>query len=115
MERMGLTQSVNPTSYLLLANYELLRRFLVNGNTLAILTPTLEADTTGLEREQRIVLAATDVCAGVNLCAALANQNVPREDELPVGAFRTKSFGLGIATVFGTTYTFFMCHFNCPP
>ena len=73
----------------------------VNRNLLTILAQTLEADNTVGLGKQRVIAADTDVGAGMNTGAALANQNVAGLDELTIGALGTKALGLGVTAVLG--------------
>ena len=80
----------------------------VNRNLLTILAQTLEADNTVGLGKQRVIAADTDVGAGVDVGAALADQDVAGEDELTISALGTKALGLGITAVLGGAHTFFM-------
>ena len=80
----------------------------VDRDLLAVLAQTLEADNAVRLGEQGVVAADTDVDAGMDVGAALANKNVARENELTVGALGTKALGLGVAAVLGRAHTFFM-------
>ncbi len=51
------------------------------------------------EREQRVVLAATDVLAGMEMRAALTYDNVARMNELTGKSLDAKSLRVGIASV----------------
>src|SRR5690606_3160172 len=67
------------------------------------------------QREQGVVLADADVVARVVLGAALADDDVAREDGLAAVALDTQSFGFGVAAVTGTAAGFFVCHVVLPP
>lgn len=55
------------------------------------------------------------VQAGMDMGAALANQNVTGQNKLTIGALDAQTFRFGITAVLGRTYTFFMCHNFTPP
>ena len=80
----------------------------MHGNLLAILALALELDMAVNQSKQGVVAADTDVDAGMDVGAALANKNVARENELTVGALGTKALGLGVTAVLGRAHTFFM-------
>ena len=56
-------------------------------------------DVTSDKREERVVLALTDVLSGLVLGAALANQNRAGVDELSAEAFYTEPLTVRIAAV----------------
>ena len=66
----------------------------IHASLLAILAELLEAEHAVRLGEQGVVAADTDVDAGMDVGAALANKNVARENELTVGALGTKALGL---------------------
>ena len=80
----------------------------INASLLAILAELLEAEHAVRLGEQGVVTADTDVDAGMDVGAALANENVAGENELTVGALGTKALRLGVTTVLGRAHTFFM-------
>ena len=61
-------------------------------------------------REQRVVLAATDVLAGMELRAALAHDDVASLHVLAGELLHAQSLCVGIAAVTGGTKTFLVCH-----
>ena len=63
----------------------LLRDLLVNGDLLALLVLALETHDAIDEGEQRVVLALTDVHAGMDLGSALTDEDVTGQNELTVG------------------------------
>ena len=71
----------------------------VNGNLLAVLTQTLEANNALNLCEQGVVLTAANIHTRVDLGAALANQDVACRYGLTVCTLYTQSLGLGITTV----------------
>ena len=80
----------------------------INGCLLAILAQTLEAQDTIDLGEQSVVGADAHVGAGMDMSAALANQNVAGEHELTVSALGAKALGLRVTAVLGGAHTFFM-------
>ena len=70
----------------------------------------LELDDAVAFSVQRVVFAHTDVLAGIVPRAALADDDVASDGGLTTEKFHSESFTGGLATVFGTTYTFFVCH-----
>ena len=64
---------------------------LVDGDLFAVLAVALEADGAVHQGEQGVVLALADVGAGVDLGAALTDEDVAGEDELPIGPLDRKS------------------------
>ena len=89
--------------------FEALVRF-DDADAAAVLTESLEPDRAGDLRKERIVLSAADVAAGMNSCAALAHDDRSGGDELAGEALHAESLTVAVATVLGTTYTFFMSH-----
>jgi hypothetical protein len=69
----------------------LFSRFGVYRDALSVASHRLEADSAALKGEQRIVTAAPDVYSGMYLRPALPHENVAREHELPVRAFRPET------------------------
>lgn len=66
----------------------------VNGNLFTIFTHALELDNTFDQRKQGVVLAATDVIAGMDLCSTLAINNVTGFDNFSAEFFTTKSLAV---------------------
>lgn len=58
-----------------------------------------ELDGAGDLGEKRVILAAADVCAGLNACAALANDDGAAGDKLPAESFYAKPLCVGVAPV----------------
>ena len=73
----------------------------VNGALTAILAQTLELDGTVNQSEQGVILADTNVGAGMDVGASLANQNVASLNELTVSTLAAQTLGLGITAVLG--------------
>jgi hypothetical protein len=76
----------------------------------AALDATREHQVTVALGEQRVVLATTDVLAGMELRATLADDDVTGDAMLTTEDFNAQTFAFGFATVAGTTYTFFVSH-----
>src|SRR5689334_915490 len=64
--------------------------------------------------EQRVVAADAHVLAGVHLGAALADQDVARQDLLAAEALHTETLAVGIAAVARGTACFLVCHRTTP-
>ena len=60
--------------------------------------------------EKRIVLTAADVLTGVDVGAALTNDDLAGLHELTVETLGAETLTAGIASVTGGTKTFFVCH-----
>src|SRR5699024_5176020 len=82
---------------------------LVNIHGLAAILAA-EPHRTRLQSEQRVVGAAPDVHPGMELCSALANQNLARVDILTTEALHTEPLRYGIASVAGVRRTLLRCH-----
>ncbi len=66
------------------------------------------------QRIQRVVLAQTDIDAGMELGATLANNDATGVDQLTTEDLHTEHFGLGIAPVSRRAAAFFLCHDSFP-
>ena len=66
----------------------------VNRNLLTILAQTLEADNTVGLGKQRVIAADANVGAGVDVGAALADQDVAGQNELTISALGAKALRL---------------------
>ena len=93
----------------------LLGELLINGDFLAFLAQAFELNGTVNKCEQGIILALADIGAGMNLRTALANENVPCQNELTIRTLGAETLGLAVAAVLGRTHTFFMSHLVTPP
>ena len=62
------------------------------------------------EREEGVVLATTDVLAGVDMGAVLADENLAGLHGLTVITLGAQTLAARVATVAGGTETFFVCH-----
>ena len=74
---------------------------LVHGDLLAVLAHALELHLAVHQGEQGVVGALTHVGAGVDVAAALTNQNVAGQNELTVGTLHAQALGLGVTAVLG--------------
>ena len=70
----------------------------------------LEFDDAVTQCIQRVILAHTDVLAGIVLRAALTNDDVASNSGLSTEKFHSESLTSGLTTVLRTTNTFFVCH-----
>ena len=59
--------------------------------------------------KQGIVLANTDIVAGMEVSTALPDEDVARKNELTVRTLRSQTLGLAVTTVTGATYALLMC------
>src|SRR4051794_19771956 len=80
---------------------------------LAATTPS-ELDSTCRQREERVVAATADVGAGVEVRAALANDDLAGVDELAAEALHAEPLRVGIAAVLGRGCALFVCHVVSP-
>lgn len=80
----------------------------VNRDLLTILAQPLEAHNAVRLGEQGVVGADAHVLTGVDVGAALTDQDIAGQNVLSVGALGTKALGLGITAVLGGAHTFFM-------
>lgn len=69
-----------------------------------------EVDGAGDLGEQGMILAHADIIAGMDLRAALADNDTTGRDQLAAVALYPQSFGIRITTISGTATCFFMCH-----
>ena len=67
-----------------------------------------ELDRTRLEREQRVVAAAADAVARVEVRAALADEDLARVDDLPSGVLRSLEVA-GTQASIAVTLTWVRC------
>src|SRR5260370_27687442 len=82
----------------------------LNANKAAVTAFVFELHETGHEREQRVVLALTDVFSRLVLGAALAHQNRARIDELPAETLHAQPLTVRIAAVCRGAAALLMCH-----
>ena len=66
------------------------------------------------QREQRVVSAAADMRTGVELGAALTDQDLAGVDDLAAEALHAEELRVGVATVAGAGRTLLMCHLTAP-
>src|SRR6476659_6575920 len=69
-----------------------------------------EGDRTADEREQRVVAAAADAVTGVEVRAALADDDLARADQLAAEALDTQALGVAVATVARRGRALLVCH-----
>ena len=69
-----------------------------------------ELDRAGDEREQRVVAATADAVAGVEVGAALADDDLAGVDDLAAEALDAEALGVGVATVAGGGRALLVCH-----
>jgi hypothetical protein len=62
------------------------------------------------QREERIVPAAADIVAGMELGSPLTDDDFARIDQFAAKPFHSEPLCVAVAAVSGTTRTFFMCH-----
>src|SRR5688572_24243565 len=67
-----------------------------------------------LEREQRVVRADADVRAGAHLRAALADEDVAREDSFAAELLHAQALAVRFAAVASAAACLFMCHVRKP-
>ena len=84
----------------------------INAYLFAIPAHTLKTNLAINQGKQRIIRTTANVLSRMDVCAALANQNVAGQYMLTIGTLDTQPFGLRITAVFGGTYTF-LCAKNC--
>ncbi len=70
----------------------------------------LEFDNAVTQRIQCVILAHTDILAGIVLRAALTNDDVASNGSLSTEKFHSESLTSGLTTVLRTTNAFFVCH-----
>jgi len=85
----------------LIACCGLLRQFSDNIDLLLTIAAPhpLEDNIAFSNREDRMVLTNPDVLARMELCAALANDDIARDDVFPTKTLYTQSFSLAVATI----------------
>ena len=79
-----------------------------DADLLAVAAQTLELDLAVDQGEEGIVRTLTDVFTGMDVGTALTDEDVARENGLPVGSLHAKTLGFGITAVLGRAHTFFM-------
>src|SRR5213594_2165403 len=86
------------------------RRHRMHAHPEPLLVLVLELDLPVDHGEQRVVGRAADVRPGMELRAALPDDDRARGDELPGKAFHAEVLGPGVAAVAGGTDTLLVCH-----
>lgn len=64
--------------------------------------------------EQRVVIAASYVFAGMPFCAALSDEDAPRFDNLSRSDFDAQAFCVGVTSISRRSLSFLMCHCLLP-
>ena len=59
----------------------------------------VESDAPFLQCEERVVAPHTDIGAGVVACAALAHDDVARDDDFAAEFFNAEALGIAVASV----------------
>src|SRR6266699_4883038 len=67
------------------------------------------------QREQRVVAAAADALAGVEVRAALADEDLARVHDLTAVTLDAEALGLGVAAVAAGRGALLVCHLRPPP
>lgn len=75
-----------------------------------MLSTTGELDLALGQSEQGVILATTHVLTGVDVGAALTDENLAGLHELTVETLGAEALTAGVAAVTGGTKTFFVCH-----
>ena len=75
-----------------------------------MLSTTGELDLALGQSEQGVVLATTHVLTGVDVGAALTDENLAGLHELTVETLGAETLTAGVAAVTGGTKAFFVCH-----
>ena len=83
--------------------------FLVNAYALAAAVFCLKTDDAVDLGVKGVILADTDVGAGMEVSAALPDENIAREDKLTVSTLGPQTLGFAFTTVAGASYALFMC------
>ena len=90
---------------------ELLRLFYgVNAYLLALLVKSFKGNNAVYLCEDRIVSSQADIIAGMYFCTELTDNNSSRTDLLAAEHLYAAPLGVAVATVTGTSLSFFMCH-----
>jgi hypothetical protein len=84
----------------------------IHANKLAGTPLVFEFDYAGDHSEQRVILAAADILAGLPFRAALARQNIAAKDAFAPKLFQSQALGCRIAAITRRTYAFLMSHNN---
>src|SRR5690606_4328380 len=74
-----------------------------------------ELDGTRQQREQRVVAATAHARAGVEVGAALTDQDLTRADDLTAEALHAEPLGIRVATVPGGRCALLVCHLSSVP
>lgn len=74
-----------------------------------------EFDSAGLQCEQGVVATAANACTGVEVGAALANDDFACGNYLAAEALDAEVLCVGVTTVASGARALFMCHLECLP
>jgi hypothetical protein len=88
---------------------------LLDSAALAVTANALEMNAAINQSVQGVIAADADALTRMDVGAALTDQDVAGQNKLTVAALDAEALGLGITTVLGRTYAFFMCHCDLPP
>ena len=69
-----------------------------------------EGNRTGLEGEDGVIFANAGVTSGMEVCAALTDNDLASIDEFATETLHAQALSVRIATVAGRTEALFMCH-----
>ena len=84
---------------------------LIHGNLFTVTAKSLELDSAVGQSEQSIVAAAANIGTGMDLRAALLDEDVASQNILTVSTLYAKALRLGITAILSRADTFFMS--NC--
>jgi hypothetical protein len=74
-----------------------------------------EFNGTCLQSEQGVVAATANACTGVEVGAALADDDLAGGNYLAAEALDAEVLGVGVTTVASGARAFFVCHLKCLP
>src|SRR5699024_2339797 len=87
---------------------------LLDSAAFAVAAHALEVNAAVDQREQRVVAADADALTGMDVGAALTDQDVAGQNVLTVAALDAETLGLRVTAVLGGAYAFFVCHCALP-
>ena len=80
----------------------------VYAGLLFIAALTLKPERSVNQRKQRVVLADSDICAGVDVCPALSVKDITGLDKLTVRALGAEALSMAVTAVAGGTHSLLM-------
>src|SRR5436190_18378890 len=83
-----------------------------DADALAVLAEVFETDRARNLGKERVVLSLANILAGMDVSAALADDDRAGADELAGEALDTQPLAVRVAPVLGTAYAFFVSHFR---